>query len=383
MTGISVTCAGSAVFDILSKTSADSLPIGVLGLVDTFSTAEGGPALRTGRVLAGMGVETKLIIPTGDDIFGQSFHRTVPAPHLQVDWIDSPHPTSTSMVLVDRAGERTMLHNIGADASVTAEAIEARMVGSFLHVGGALVLPRLDDPDGAPLAGLFAWARTRGIHTSLDVVHDSTGRWQRVVPSLPHLDLFIPSRIEAAEMTGVSDQAAAAAELRRRGVRFAIVTDGPRGAWVDHDDFVGHIPAFPVATIDTTGAGDAFTGGVLVGLIHGLGAQDAAEARGGRRRPGHDDDRDVRGPGRPRASLAHGRPPALGLMSAILPGDAGQPIPSEMRAAILDGTGVEHLSHPGVCRSRGRAHDSCWRASTRRASAPRSTSCSTRVRRTP
>ncbi|HZW02088.1 MAG TPA: carbohydrate kinase family protein, partial [Candidatus Deferrimicrobium sp.] len=109
MTDISVTCAGSAVFDILAKTSADSLPIGVLGLVDTFSTAEGGPALRTGRVLAGMGVETKLIIPTGDDIFGQSFHRTVPAPHLHVDWIDADQPTSTSMVLVDRAGERTML----------------------------------------------------------------------------------------------------------------------------------------------------------------------------------------------------------------------------------------------------------------------------------
>ena len=59
-------------------------------------------------------------------------------------------------------------------------------------------------------------------------------------------------------------------------MRFAIVTDGPRGAWVDHDDFVGHIPAFRVDTIDTTGAGDAFTGGVLVGLVHGLGAEDAA-----------------------------------------------------------------------------------------------------------
>jgi sugar/nucleoside kinase (ribokinase family) len=107
-------------------------------------------------------------------------------------------------------------------------------------------------------------------------VHDSTGRWQRVVPSLPHLDLFIPSRIEAEEITGVSHPADAAADLRQSGVRFAIVTDGPRGAWVDHADFVGHIPAFRVATIDTTGAGDAFTGGVLVGLVHGLGAEDAA-----------------------------------------------------------------------------------------------------------
>jgi sugar/nucleoside kinase (ribokinase family) len=180
------------------------------------------------------------------------------------------------MVLVDRAGERTMLHNIGADASVTAEAIEARMEGPFLHVGGALVLPGLDDPDGEPLAGLFERARARGIHTSLDVVHDSTARWQRVVPALRHLDLFIPSLIEAAGITGVSEPAAAAAALRQHGVRFAIVTDGPRGAWVDHDDFVGHIPAFQVDTIDTTGAGDAFSGGVLVGLVRGLGAEDAA-----------------------------------------------------------------------------------------------------------
>ena len=82
------------------------------------------------------------------------------------------------MVLVDGAGERTMLHNIGADAAITAEVIESRLAGPFLHVGGALVLPGLDDPDGAPLAGLFERAQAAGIHTSLDVVHDSTARWQ-------------------------------------------------------------------------------------------------------------------------------------------------------------------------------------------------------------
>jgi sugar/nucleoside kinase (ribokinase family) len=274
MADITITCAGSAVFDILSKVSSD-LPIGVLGLVDSFSTAEGGPALRTGRVLAGMGVETRLIIPTGDDLFGRSLHESVPAPHLHVEWIESDRPTSTSMVLVDGAGERTMLHNIGADAAVTAEAIEARLAGPFLHVGGALVLPGLDDPDGAPLAGLFARAQAAGIHTSLDVVHDSTERWQRVVPALRHTDLFIPSLIEAAAITGIAEPAPAARAFRGLGVRFAIVTDGPRGAWVDHDDFVGHVPAFPVATVDTTGAGDAFTGGVLVGLSSGLGAEAA------------------------------------------------------------------------------------------------------------
>ena len=275
MSDIQITCAGSAVFDILAK-SAGPLPIGVLGLVDAFSTAEGGPALRTGRVLAGMGIETRLIIPVGDDIFGRSFRQTVPAPQLHVEFVESPFPTSTSLVAVDKDGERTMLHNLGADASITAEAIESRMVSDFLHVGGALVLPGLDDPDGAPLAGLLARAKARGLHTSLDVVHDSTGQWSRVLPALPFTDLFIPSLAEVVGITGISEPARAAAALRELGVRFAIVTDGPRGAWVNHDDFVGHIPAFKVDTIDTTGAGDSFTGGVLTGLIHGLGVEDAA-----------------------------------------------------------------------------------------------------------
>jgi sugar/nucleoside kinase (ribokinase family) len=271
---VQITCAGSAVFDILSKSSGE-LPIGVLGLVDSFSTAEGGPALRTGRVLAGMGVQTKLIIPVGDDLFGRSFRETVPAPDLYVDWVESELPTATSMIFVDKDGERTMLHNIGADASITAEAIEARMEGRFLHVGGSLKLPGLDDPDGAPLAGLFERARAQGIFTSVDVVHDSTGAWHRAVPALRHTDLFIPSLVEMRGITGVGDAADGAAAVRELGVRFAIVTDGPRGAWVNHDEFVGHIPAFEVDTIDTTGAGDAFSGGVLTGIIHGLGAEEA------------------------------------------------------------------------------------------------------------
>lgn len=275
MSEIQITCAGSAVFDVLAK-AAGPLPIGVLGLVDKFSTAQGGPALRTGRVLAGMGIETRLIIPVGDDIFGREFRATVPAPRLHVEFVEYDAPTSTSLVVVDQDGGRTMLHNFGADGCLTADAIESRMESDFLHIGGGLKMPALDDPDGAPLAGLLQRAKAKGMHTSLDVVHDPTGQWHRALAALPNTDLVVPSIPEAEGITGISDPAAAAARLRELGVRFAIVTDGPNGAWVDHDDFVGHIPAFKVDTIDTTGAGDSFTGGVLTALIHGYGAEDAA-----------------------------------------------------------------------------------------------------------
>ena len=275
MSDIQITCAGSATFDVLAR-AAGPLPIGVLGLVDTFSTAEGGPALRTGRVLAGMGIETRLIIPVGDDVFGRWLRESVPARHLDVRFVASDKPTSSSLVAVDQDGERTMLHNIGADGDITAGDIEPQLEGEFLHVGGALIMPALDDPNGAPLAGLFERAKAKGIHTSLDVVHDSTGQWHRVLAALPFTDLFIPSIPEAEGITGLADPVAAAARLRELGVAFAIVTDGPNGAWVNHDDFVGHIAAFKVDTIDTTGAGDSFTGGVLTALVHGYGAREAA-----------------------------------------------------------------------------------------------------------
>ena len=78
------------------------------------------------------------------------------------------------------------------------------------------------------------------------------------------------------DTAGAATASEGAAAIREMGVRFAIVTDGPRGAWVDHDDFVGHVPAYEVDTVDTTGAGDAFTGGVLTGIINGLGPEEAA-----------------------------------------------------------------------------------------------------------
>ena len=84
------------------------------------------------------------------------------------------------------------------------------------------------------------------------------------------------SLVEMTRITGVEDRAEGGVAIRELSARPAIGTDGPRGGWVDHDDFVGHIPTLKADTIVSTGAGDSFTGGVLTGLNHGLGAKDAA-----------------------------------------------------------------------------------------------------------
>ena len=166
-------------------------------------------------------------------------------------------------------GERTFLHNPGASAALTAADIERALGGGprWLHIGGALVMPALD---GEPLAGVLAAARERGIATSLDPVHDATGRWDRLHPSLAHLDVICPNLNEARGITGQGHarglRRLAARARRRRGSAIKLGRDG---AYALDDETAEHVAPFPVEARDETGAGDAFAGGLIHGLLNG------------------------------------------------------------------------------------------------------------------
>jgi sugar/nucleoside kinase (ribokinase family) len=57
--------------------------------------------------------------------------------------------------------------------------------------------------------------------------------------------------------------------LRALGSRVAVVTDGERGCWCASADGTFHLPAYPVAAVDTTGAGDVFHGAFLAAIARG------------------------------------------------------------------------------------------------------------------
>jgi sugar/nucleoside kinase (ribokinase family) len=56
----------------------------------------------------------------------------------------------------------------------------------------------------------------------------------------------------------------------------AVVTAGPRGAFIRHGGVEAHVPAFPCTPKDLTGAGDMFAGSFLYGITHGLDPRQAA-----------------------------------------------------------------------------------------------------------
>jgi sugar/nucleoside kinase (ribokinase family) len=263
-----VVCLGILVADAIARPVGELPERGSLELVEEISLHGGGCALNTASVLVRLGRTAGAAGKVGGDALGAYLLSLLDERGVDRRGVlsDPAVPTSATVVLVDAAGERTFLHLPGANAGLRADELDRSYLfsGRGFHLAGALVM---DELDGEPAAGLLAEARSRGLMTSLDTVWDATGRWERVLPALPHVDLFTPSLPEGRAITGEEEPAAVASWLRERGAGAVVLKCGPVGCYVSGEGFEGAIEAFPVAAVDGTGAGDAFVAGLLHGCL--------------------------------------------------------------------------------------------------------------------
>jgi sugar/nucleoside kinase (ribokinase family) len=262
-----VVCLGILVADAIARPVERLPPRGELALVDELALHGGGCALNTASALVRLGLSAAVCGKVGADAIGDFLLGLLDERGVERRGVirDAAAGTSATVVLVDREGERTFLHLPGANGRLRAEELDPDLLfaGRALHVAGSLVMPELD---GEPTAAILAEAKSRGLLTSLDTVWDPTGRWERVLPSLPHLDLVVPGRAEAEAISGERGPEAADAWFRAQGVGTAAIKLGRDGCFVSG---VGHVPAPAVEVVDATGAGDAFAAGFLYGVLAG------------------------------------------------------------------------------------------------------------------
>jgi sugar/nucleoside kinase (ribokinase family) len=265
-----VVCLGILVADAIARPVDDVPPRGALELVDDISLHGGGCALNTASALVRLGLEAAVVGKVGADPFGDFILQLLDERGVDRRGVsqDPAVPTSATVVLVDSGGERTFLHLPGANGRLARGDFDDDMLfsGKALHVAGALVMPALD---GDPTVMVLEEARARGLTTSLDTVWDATGRWERLLPSLPYLDLFVPSLAEGSAISGQPDSESVAAWLRERGVGTVALKLGADGCFVSSDEFEGFVAAPAVEALDSTGAGDAFAAGVVYGYLAG------------------------------------------------------------------------------------------------------------------
>ncbi len=226
----------------------------------------------------------------GKDLFGQQILEECQRHQIDTHGLRASASAATSFtdVMSEQAdGRRTFFHYRGANAQWRGDDLDfARIKARFFHLGYLLVLDALDEADprfGTRAARLLAAAQNAGLKTSIDVVSEASDRFVKIVtPALKYTNYCILNEMEAGKITGfkirqpdgrmdlVSLRHAAGAMLQL-GVRELVVIHFPEGAFArtrKGDD--AWQPALKVSRIaSTTGAGDAFCAGVLLGLHEG------------------------------------------------------------------------------------------------------------------
>ncbi|MFJ1601747.1 carbohydrate kinase family protein [Streptomyces sp. NPDC088261] len=193
--------------------------------------------------------------------------------------VDDEVPTATVISLVDASAERTFLTDGGASVRLSAEDWSPSLLDGVgrLHLSGYLYFSEAGR--GAAAAAL-ASARERGVAVSVDpasVAFIEELGVARFLAEIEGAETLLPNEDEARLLTGLADAGKAAAALSRPA-RVAVVTLGEAGAVVaEAGEVTARVPPVATRPVDSTGAGDAFTGAYLAARLRGAEPPEAAE----------------------------------------------------------------------------------------------------------
>lgn len=266
-----VVCAGLLVADTFVPPVAQLPAPGDLIEVADFVLDAGGCAANTAITLAELGVDAAIVAAVGADSSGRWLIDTLQERGVETSGVltSAEHGTSRTVILTVEGEDRRYLHAPGANAALDAVALERALPGAqILVVGGYLALPGIRSDE---LARVLAKARAAGTRTLLDVVipRGLSEPAAALRPVLPHVDLFMPNRDEAAMLVWTQDPVEQAAVLVDWGCASVVVTCGSDGAVYADAERVLRVRPYDIELVDGSGAGDAFTAGLVTGMVEG------------------------------------------------------------------------------------------------------------------
>jgi len=251
----------------------------------------GGVVLNQLGWAAALGLRTGICGRQADDEAGRFLRAAMDRLGIERHLVLEGAASSVAEIFVDDAGERSIYMAPGTTAGTSAQHVRHHHA-DFIRRAGRLVTEVSQLPLPAALAALEI-AREARIPTvvDLDVLPSQAlrelGGERDLARVLRAADLLKPAKAAAREIAPAAggDALELARALRERfGNSAVVVTDGAAGCAIATEGFEGFVPGLPVKVLDATGAGDAFLGGLLAGLAHGLGWGDVgrlANACGG------------------------------------------------------------------------------------------------------
>jgi ribokinase len=268
-----IAVVGSANIDLTTFTDQFPKP-GETIFGQKFDLGFGGKGANQAVAARLCGGDVMMVARVGSDLFGpatiENFKKQgIDATHVkQVEGMSS----GVAPIFVEPNGQNRIFVVKGANDALRPADVDA--AAEALRRADCIVLQF-----EIPLPTVYytiAFAHKHGIRC---ILNPAPGQPVDIA-KLAGLDYFVPNESEAATITGmpvgnIGEAEKCAEKLLAGGIRRVIITLGANGCLLAGQEGREHLPAFPVRSIDSTGAGDAFIGSFAVFLGEGLPEREA------------------------------------------------------------------------------------------------------------
>ncbi len=290
---------GNALVDVLAQVDDQfvarfELPKGSMNLMDSrrqasvlnqlehrsLQLASGGSAANTMATIARSGGSGVYIGQVAHDPHGEFYKADMVKVGIDFPVALAPEtglPTGTSVILTTPDAERTMCTHLGISTSLNKSNVDFELLSDsqISYIEGYLW--DAAEPQAVCIE-TFEQSRKRGVVTSFTfsdafLIDRFLDDFNSIVDE--YCDIIFCNSDELCCFFKSDNLNECHSKLAAR-VKLAFATDSANGCYVLENGSVNHVPGFSIQAIDTVGAGDAFAGGTLYGLTHGMSSRQAA-----------------------------------------------------------------------------------------------------------
>jgi len=272
-----IVIVGSYNTDLMSKTPW--LPKhGETVLGGPFKLGPGGKGSNQAVATARLGAEVYFVGCVGDDYFGEIARDNFIKERINIDYLKVSKTQHTGMAFIlvdDKTAENMIVVAPGSNMEVDIPWVEN---ARDIIISADIVLLQLEIP--VEIVAYVIQLVYQSNHAAISILNPAPGR-KLEKNILKKVSLITPNRSELELMSNqgvntVDEAEKAARKLISAGVKDMIVTLGKEGALVVNFKETKHVPTFKeVKIVDSTGAGDAFNGGLAMALSEGKNIVEA------------------------------------------------------------------------------------------------------------